>query len=233
MTLLAPGLWLQRLTTREPTLDQIEVSIRALQEVLRLEARRGPSGVESRREGRGHGVTRAGRQTPDAADRARRRASPGRARCRAAGRGAHRPPSVGRRSSGCRFVRSPSRIGEPGGRRRAPRSCSPRRTPAASRRRSPASSRRSARRRAARRALHDHDGRGRGRGHLIVASAIGYARRATGSTTPRTRRRQALEGCSSRRAADAGASVLARSIRARRASRRRARLATTSEERGA
>jgi uncharacterized protein YqhQ len=37
MTLLAPGLWLQRLTTREPTLDQIEVSIRALKEVLRLE----------------------------------------------------------------------------------------------------------------------------------------------------------------------------------------------------
>jgi uncharacterized protein YqhQ len=39
MTLLAPGLWLQRLTTREPSLDQIEVSIRALQEVLRLEGR--------------------------------------------------------------------------------------------------------------------------------------------------------------------------------------------------
>jgi uncharacterized protein YqhQ len=37
MTLLAPGLWLQRLTTREPTLEQIEVSIRALQEVLRVE----------------------------------------------------------------------------------------------------------------------------------------------------------------------------------------------------
>ena len=37
MTLLAPGMWLQRLTTRQPTLDQIEVSIRALQEVLRLE----------------------------------------------------------------------------------------------------------------------------------------------------------------------------------------------------
>jgi uncharacterized protein YqhQ len=37
MTLLAPGLWLQRLTTREPTLDQLEVSIRALREVLRLE----------------------------------------------------------------------------------------------------------------------------------------------------------------------------------------------------
>jgi uncharacterized protein YqhQ len=42
MTLLAPGLWLQRLTTREPTLDQIEVSIRALREVLRLEGRLSP-----------------------------------------------------------------------------------------------------------------------------------------------------------------------------------------------
>src|SRR5215210_6127712 len=39
MALLAPGLWLQRLTTREPTLDQLEVSIRALREVLALEAR--------------------------------------------------------------------------------------------------------------------------------------------------------------------------------------------------
>jgi uncharacterized protein YqhQ len=38
-TVLAPGLWLQRLTTREPTLDQVEVSIRALREVLRLEGR--------------------------------------------------------------------------------------------------------------------------------------------------------------------------------------------------
>ncbi len=37
MTLLAPGLWLQRLTTREPSLDQLEVSIRALQDVLQLE----------------------------------------------------------------------------------------------------------------------------------------------------------------------------------------------------
>jgi uncharacterized protein YqhQ len=36
-TLLAPGLWLQRLTTREPSLDQLEVSIRALKEVLSLE----------------------------------------------------------------------------------------------------------------------------------------------------------------------------------------------------
>src|SRR5829696_1283910 len=39
MTLLAPGLWLQRLTTREPTLDQLEVSIRALRDVLALEKR--------------------------------------------------------------------------------------------------------------------------------------------------------------------------------------------------
>jgi uncharacterized protein YqhQ len=37
MTLLAPGMWLQRLTTREPTLEQLEVSISALKEVLRLE----------------------------------------------------------------------------------------------------------------------------------------------------------------------------------------------------
>src|SRR6266487_2720025 len=37
--LLAPGLWLQRLTTREPTLDQLEVSIRALEEVLEREDR--------------------------------------------------------------------------------------------------------------------------------------------------------------------------------------------------
>jgi len=42
MVLLAPGLWLQRLTTREPTLDQIEVSIRALKQVLRLEERETP-----------------------------------------------------------------------------------------------------------------------------------------------------------------------------------------------
>jgi uncharacterized protein YqhQ len=42
MTLLAPGLWLQRLTTREPTLEQIEVSIRALREVLQLEGRLTP-----------------------------------------------------------------------------------------------------------------------------------------------------------------------------------------------
>jgi uncharacterized protein YqhQ len=42
MTLLAPGLWLQRLTTREPSLDQLEVSISALKEVLQLEGRLTP-----------------------------------------------------------------------------------------------------------------------------------------------------------------------------------------------
>jgi uncharacterized protein YqhQ len=46
MTILAPGLWLQRLTTREPTLDQLEVSIRALQQVLNIERSAAP---ESRR----------------------------------------------------------------------------------------------------------------------------------------------------------------------------------------
>ena len=40
MTILAPGLWLQRLTTREPSLDQLEVSIRALQAVLLKEESR-------------------------------------------------------------------------------------------------------------------------------------------------------------------------------------------------
>ena len=43
MTLLAPGLLLQRLTTREPTLDQLEVSISALQEVLEREGRLAPA----------------------------------------------------------------------------------------------------------------------------------------------------------------------------------------------
>ncbi len=43
MTILAPGLWLQRLTTREPSLDQLEVSIKALREVLDLEGRQQPA----------------------------------------------------------------------------------------------------------------------------------------------------------------------------------------------
>jgi uncharacterized protein YqhQ len=34
---IAPGLWLQRLTTRPPTDDQIEIAIRALQGVLKIE----------------------------------------------------------------------------------------------------------------------------------------------------------------------------------------------------
>jgi uncharacterized protein YqhQ len=46
MSLLAPGLWLQRLTTRKPSLDQIEVSIRALKEVLEREG--GITKVESK-----------------------------------------------------------------------------------------------------------------------------------------------------------------------------------------
>lgn len=44
-TMLFPGLLLQRLTTREPTLDQVEVSIHALKEVLRIEGRDEPEGV--------------------------------------------------------------------------------------------------------------------------------------------------------------------------------------------
>ena len=43
MTVLAPGMWLQRLTTREPSLDQLEVSIRALEEVLEQEGRLTPA----------------------------------------------------------------------------------------------------------------------------------------------------------------------------------------------
>ncbi len=43
MAALAPGLWLQRMTTRQPTLDQIEVSIRALQNVLEREGQASPA----------------------------------------------------------------------------------------------------------------------------------------------------------------------------------------------
>jgi uncharacterized protein YqhQ len=46
MALLAPGLWLQRLTTRQPTLDQIEVSIRALREVLEREEQAAPTAAQ-------------------------------------------------------------------------------------------------------------------------------------------------------------------------------------------
>jgi uncharacterized protein YqhQ len=44
--ILAPGLWLQRLTTREPTLDQVEVSIAALEKVIALEQERHVAGAE-------------------------------------------------------------------------------------------------------------------------------------------------------------------------------------------
>ena len=37
---IKPGLWLQRLTAREPSDDQIEVALRALDEVLDLERHR-------------------------------------------------------------------------------------------------------------------------------------------------------------------------------------------------
>jgi uncharacterized protein YqhQ len=34
---MAPGLWLQKITTRPPDRDQIEVAIRSFREVLRAE----------------------------------------------------------------------------------------------------------------------------------------------------------------------------------------------------
>ena len=58
-TLLAPGLWLQSLTTREPTLDQVEVSIQALRDVLDAEA--AGIGPLARR---GHGVSSAACREP-------------------------------------------------------------------------------------------------------------------------------------------------------------------------
>lgn len=51
-SLLRPGLWLQTMTAREPSLSQIEVAIRALQEVLSLEGRRREEGQGSRIGGR-------------------------------------------------------------------------------------------------------------------------------------------------------------------------------------
>jgi len=49
MTLLAPGLWLQRLTRREPTLDMVEVSIRAMEKVVRRESGESVSDLEADR----------------------------------------------------------------------------------------------------------------------------------------------------------------------------------------
>jgi uncharacterized protein YqhQ len=48
LALLAPGLWLQRLTTRQPSLDQLEVSIRALEKVLEREGLSGERGQRER-----------------------------------------------------------------------------------------------------------------------------------------------------------------------------------------
>jgi uncharacterized protein YqhQ len=42
--IIKPGLWLQRLTAHEPSDDQIEVAIRALQEVVELEGIKGEAG---------------------------------------------------------------------------------------------------------------------------------------------------------------------------------------------
>lgn len=44
--LIAPGLWLQRLTTREPDDQQLEVALAALREVLKEEAKAGASGLQ-------------------------------------------------------------------------------------------------------------------------------------------------------------------------------------------
>ena len=53
MTLLAPGLWLQRLTTRQPTLDQIEVVDPRARGGPRARARGDPVGEQSRSDGLG------------------------------------------------------------------------------------------------------------------------------------------------------------------------------------
>ena len=37
----APGLWLQRITTKEPSDDQVECAIEALNEAMELEKQRG------------------------------------------------------------------------------------------------------------------------------------------------------------------------------------------------
>jgi len=41
--LVAPGMWLQRITTREPTRDQVEVAIRALDGALELDGAKAPT----------------------------------------------------------------------------------------------------------------------------------------------------------------------------------------------
>jgi uncharacterized protein YqhQ len=39
--LVAPGLWLQRITTKEPSDDQVEISIRALEGAMKIEEAQG------------------------------------------------------------------------------------------------------------------------------------------------------------------------------------------------
>ena len=60
-----PGLQLQRLTTREPDLDQLAVSIAALEAVLEVER-------PGDRDRRGHGRRRSRRLTIAAADESAR-----------------------------------------------------------------------------------------------------------------------------------------------------------------
>ncbi len=154
MTLLAPGLWLQRLTTREPTDDQVEVSIQALQRVIEKEAAESPEQrkLESRVEvmavvpphrPRGRRVAWEGTRVPRSRCRARLTSSggvraPGDARLahRASPRGQDEPRGAPRRGAR-ELLRHLAR------KRAAPRRGS---------------------RRARRRHLHDHDGRGRGEG---------------------------------------------------------------------
>jgi len=45
--LLAPGLWLQRMTTREPSLEQLEVAISSLERLLQLEGIKGKEEIEA------------------------------------------------------------------------------------------------------------------------------------------------------------------------------------------
>ena len=65
MTLLAPGLWLQRLTTREPTLDQLR-SRSALQGRPPAGGPARPGGAQGRSDGQPLGLPRpvAGRRIP-------------------------------------------------------------------------------------------------------------------------------------------------------------------------
>jgi len=46
-TLIRPGIWLQSLTTREPSLDQLEVAIASLENALRMEKDEKKVGIES------------------------------------------------------------------------------------------------------------------------------------------------------------------------------------------